>query len=318
MATQLMKPREVPLGGLRAITVRRTLPAKDRSFVGAWCFVDHYGPQRVRANNEGGMDVPPHPHTGLQTVSWLFEGEIEHRDSGGAIGQVRPGEVNLMTSGAGICHSEVSTESTDVLHGVQLWAVLPDADRHTVRNFEHFAAEPVALADDAGTARVFLGSLADVAESPVHTYTPLLGAQLDLAPDAKVTLRLDPTFEHGVLLDTGAVSVDGEPLEFGDLVCQDEGPDSLVLQAGPDGARIILLAVSRSRRRSSCGGTSSGAPMTRSSSSVSSGRHRPSVSARSRGTRARRCGSRPRSCPVSGCVRATVAANGLRETLNYP
>lgn len=241
MATQLMKPREVPLGGLRAITVRRTLPAKDRSFVGAWCFVDHYGPQRVRANNEGGMDVPPHPHTGLQTVSWLFEGEIEHRDSGGAIGQVRPGEVNLMTSGAGICHSEVSTESTDVLHGVQLWVVLPDADRHTVRNFEHFAAEPVALADDAGTARVFLGSLADVAESPVHTYTPLLGAQLDLAPDAKVTLRLDPTFEHGVLLDTGAVSVDGEPLEFGDLVCQDEGPDSLVLQAGPDGARIILL-----------------------------------------------------------------------------
>ena len=146
-----------------------------------------------------------------------------------------------MTSGAGICHSEVSTESTDVLHGVQLWVVLPDADRHTVRNFEHFAAEPVALADDAGTARVFLGSLADVAESPVHTYTPLLGAQLDLAPDAKVTLRLDPTFEHGVLLDTGAVSVDGEPLEFGDLVCQDEGPDSLVLQAGPDGARIILL-----------------------------------------------------------------------------
>ena len=241
MATQLMKPREVPLGGLRAITVRRTLPAKDRSFVGAWCFVDHYGPQRVRANNEGGMDVPPHPHTGLQTVSWLFEGEIEHRDSGGAIGQVRPGEVNLMTSGASICHSEVSTESTDVLHGVQLWVVLPDADRHTVRNFEHFAAEPVALADDAGTARVFLGSLADVAESPVHTYTPLLGAQLDLAPDAKVTLRLDPTFEHGVLLDTGAVSVDGEPLEFGDLVCQDEGPDSLVLQAGPDGARIILL-----------------------------------------------------------------------------
>lgn len=241
MATQLMKPREVPLGGLRAITVRRTLPAKDRSFVGAWCFVDHYGPQRVRANNEGGMDVPPHPHTGLQTVSWLFEGEIEHRDSGGAIGQVRPGELNLMTSGAGICHSEVSTESTDVLHGVQLWVVLPDADRHTVRNFEHFAAEPVALTDDAGTARVFLGSLADVAESPVHTYTPLLGAQLDLAPDAKVTLRLDPTFEHGVLLDTGAVSVDGEPLEFGDLVCQDEGPDSLVLQAGPDGARIILL-----------------------------------------------------------------------------
>lgn len=241
MSQQVMKPREVPLGGLRAITVRRTLPARDRSFVGAWCFVDHYGPQQVREGNEGGMDVPPHPHTGLQTVSWLFEGEIEHRDSGGVVGMVRPGEVNLMTSGAGICHCEVSTPATEVLHGVQLWVALPDADRDTVRGFEHHAAVPVDLPDGAGVARVFLGSIKNVSDSPVHTFTPLLGAQVDLTPNARVTLEIDPTFEHAVLLDTGAVQVGDALLEFGDLFCQDEGPTSLELRAGADGARIILI-----------------------------------------------------------------------------
>ena len=148
----LLEAREVPLGGLRAITVRRTLPHRERSFVGAWCFVDHYGPQEVAADGAGGMDVPPHPHTGLQTVSWLFEGEIEHRDSGGVVGGVRPGEVNLMTAGAGICHSEVTTADTSVLHGVQLWVALPDADRETVRGFEHHAPERVALPEGADSS----------------------------------------------------------------------------------------------------------------------------------------------------------------------
>ena len=129
---QVLSPRQVPLGGLRALEVRRTLPHRDRSFVGAWCFVDHYGPERGV-----GMDVPPHPHTGLQTVSWLFEGAIEHHDSGGAHAVVRPGEVNLMTSGHGIVHSEVSTPGTETLHGVQLWVALPDVTRDGDRAFEH-------------------------------------------------------------------------------------------------------------------------------------------------------------------------------------
>ncbi len=89
------------------------------------------------------MDVPPHPHTGLQTVSWLFRGgEIEHRDSAGVHQTVRPGELNLMTAGAGICHSEVSTSSTSILHGVQLWVALPDSDRNTARDFDHHVPEP--------------------------------------------------------------------------------------------------------------------------------------------------------------------------------
>lgn len=99
---QILEPREVPLGGIRALNVRRTLPHRRRSFVGAWCFADHYGPSELAPTT--GMDVPPHPHTGLATVSWLFEGEIEHRDSGGTVRMVRPGELNLMTAGHGIAH----------------------------------------------------------------------------------------------------------------------------------------------------------------------------------------------------------------------
>ena len=144
------------------------------------------------------MDVPPHPHTGLQTVSWLFSGEIEHRDSAGVHAMVRPGELNLMTAGAGICHSEVSVPSARILHGVQLWVALPDADRNTSRDFVHFVP-PVQTVGDA-EVRVFLGEL-DGVRSPVHTFTPLLGAQVDLAPGGVVELSVDPTFEHGVLVE---------------------------------------------------------------------------------------------------------------------
>ena len=176
----VLHPREVPLGGPRAIRVRRTLPQRERSLIGAWCFADHYGPHDVRGGQ--GMDVPPHPHTGLQTVSWLFSGEVEHRDSAGVHAMVRPGELNLMTAGAGICHSEVSTAATTVLHGVQLWVALPDSDRDTGRDFAHYVPQPRSVA--GATLRVFLGELAGD-RSPVHTFTPLLGAQIDLDPGAR-------------------------------------------------------------------------------------------------------------------------------------
>ena len=233
----MLHPREVPLGGPRAIKVRRTLPQRERSLIGAWCFADHYGPHDVRGGT--GMDVPPHPHTGLQTVSWLFSGEVEHRDSAGVRAMVRPGELNLMTAGAGICHSEVSTAATTVLHGVQLWVALPDADRDTGRDFAHYAPEPRSLA--RATMRVFLGELAGD-RSPVHTFTPLLGAQLDLDPGADVTLEVDPVFEHGVLLDQGSVEVAGTALAVADLAFQAAGSDRLeVVNRGQSPARVLLL-----------------------------------------------------------------------------
>ncbi|KLI04575.1 MULTISPECIES: pirin family protein [Mycolicibacterium] len=236
--TGVLHPREVPLGGPRAMLVRRTLPQRERSMIGAWCFADHYGPHDVRAAGRG-MDVAPHPHTGLQTVSWLFEGLIEHRDSAGVHAMVRPGELNLMTAGAGICHSEVSTPETTLLHGVQLWVALPDSARDTGRDFAHYTPRPRTV--DGTTIRVFLGDLVDSA-SPVHTFTPLLGAQIDLPAGAVLTLDVDPAFEHGVLLDQGAIEVCGKTLAVADLAYQAPGRAELQLANRGDGpARAILL-----------------------------------------------------------------------------
>ena len=232
----VMTAREVPLGGLRAMTVRRTLPQRGRTMIGAWCFVDHYGPDDVAET--GGMNVAPHPHTGLQTVSWLFTGEIEHRDSAGHHAMVRPGELNLMTAGRGISHSEVSTEATSVLHGAQLWVALPADARDTVPTFRHFAPDPVA--GEGWEARVFLGSLLG-ATSPVETFSPLVGAELLLEPGATLEVDVDPAHEHGVLVDTGEVEVEGVLGTPSDLVHVPIGCAGVRLQAGDEPVRALLI-----------------------------------------------------------------------------
>lgn len=229
---QVLDARAVPLGGPRAMTVRRTLPQRARSLIGAWCFADHYGPE------EASMVVPPHPHTGLQTVSWLFDGEVEHRDSSGAHRLVLPGELNLMTGGHGICHSEVSTSRSRTLHGVQLWVALPDADRHAPGDLQHYVPEPVRL--DGATARVFLGSLAGET-APVPTFTPLLGAELMLEPHATVSLPVDRGFEHGVLVDQGDVTVSGTTVAPASLGYLAPGRSTVELRNGSGTARVLLL-----------------------------------------------------------------------------
>ena len=237
---EVMTPREVPLGGPRAMTVRRTLPQRGRTTIGAWCFVDHYGPDDVATT--GGMKVAPHPHTGLQTVSWLFEGEVEHRDSVGSHATVRPGEINLMTAGRGISHSEVSPPTTTRLHGAQLWVVLPEESRFDEPRFDHYAPAPVS--GDGWAARVFLGSLVG-STSPVPTATPLLGAELVLQPGTSLSLDVDPSYEHGVLVDRGSVVVGSE----GDTVEVDEhglayvppAVGALTLTAGGEPVRLLLL-----------------------------------------------------------------------------
>jgi redox-sensitive bicupin YhaK (pirin superfamily) len=233
---EIMTPREVPLGGLRAMTVRRTLPQRQRSLIGAWCFVDHYGPDPV--DDTGGMNVAPHPHTGLQTVSWLFEGEIEHRDSAGNQAMVRPGEVNLMTAGHGISHSEVSTPGARTLHGAQLWVALPDADRNVDPTFAHHA--PSQLTGDGWAARVFLGSLLGET-SPVSTYTPLLGAEIVLDPGTRLSLDVDPEFEHGVLVDAGLLSVGETEAKPADLAYVPTGSNRLELRSYDEPVRLLLL-----------------------------------------------------------------------------
>lgn len=197
---ELLEPREVPLGGPRAMTVRRTLPHKRIRTIGAWCFVDHYGPERTR------MAVPPHPHIGLQTVSWLLSGEVEHRDSLGSLQRVRPGELNLMTAGHGIAHSEYSVDDGP-LHGVQLWVALPECARDAAAAFAHHADLP-----QAEGVQVFVGELAGVA-SPAQVFTPLVGAQTS----ADVGLPLEPDFEYAVLALDGPIDVNGYPVPHGAL-----------------------------------------------------------------------------------------------------
>ncbi|WP_134774257.1 pirin family protein [Ornithinimicrobium flavum] len=246
----ILEPREVPLGGPRAMTVRRTLPSRGRTTIGAYCFLDHYGPDEIEAT--GGMVVPPHPHTGLQTVSWLFTGQIEHRDSTGVRATVVPGELNLMTAGRGVSHSEVSVReegAPGTLHGVQLWTVLPAEHADVAPGFQHFAPEPVEV--EGVRASVFLGELSLRAgdapggrvtlSSPVTTFTPLLGAELRLEPGASAGLDLDPAFEHGILLDEGELTVDGSPLTRHQLAHLAPGPSHVAVRAGDAGARLVLL-----------------------------------------------------------------------------
>lgn len=236
VGVEVLVPRQVPLGGPRAMDVRRTLPQRQRSLIGAWCFLDHYGPDRV--GESGGMHVPRHPHTGLQTVSWLFTGEIEHRDSAGFHAAVRPGEVNLMTAGRGISHSEFSTPGTDVLHGAQLWVALPDSARQMEPTFEHYRPDP--LSGPGWVMRVFLGSMAG-STSPVTAHTPLLGAEILLDAGATLSLDTDASFEHGLLVDDGALTVDGHPVAKDHLAYLPAGRSTLTLAAGVEPLRLLLI-----------------------------------------------------------------------------
>lgn len=234
---QILEAREVPLGGPRAMTVRRTLPQRARSLIGAWCFVDHYGPDDVSTGV--GMRVPGHPHTGLQTVSWLFRGEIEHRDTTGTHAMVRPGELNVMTAGTGIAHSEFSTPDTSILHGVQLWIALPAEHRYTEPAFHHYV--PPIVERDGVRAAVFLGSLFGQT-SPVEMFSPLVGAEIIVPAGSTANLDVDVTFEHGVLVDTGEVTVSGIASTTGQLIYHEPGVETITVHASADvDARVLLL-----------------------------------------------------------------------------
>lgn len=247
---ELVGPRDVPLGGPRAMRVRRTLPSRTRSMVGPFCFADHYGPDDVA--DRAGMDVPPHPHTGLQTVTWLFEGRVLHQDATGSVQEVRPGELSLMTAGRGIAHSEegTTTRFPDLtrLHGVQLWTALPEAERHREPGFEHVADLPV-LDVDGARVQVFLGGLGgDLAgeRSRARAFSALVAAQVDLPAGAHVRLPVEPGFEHGVLVDAGDLTLagagaTGTPVAPSCLAYVAPGHDALELVAGDRPVRAVLL-----------------------------------------------------------------------------
>ncbi|PVC80200.1 pirin family protein [Streptomyces sp. CS131] len=232
---ELLAPRHVQLGG--STEVRRLLPNLGRRMVGAWAFVDHYGPDDIA--DEPGMQVPPHPHMGLQTVSWLHEGEVLHRDSLGSLQTVRSRELALMTSGRAISHSEESPkEHARLLHGAQLWVALPDAHRNVEPHFQHHADLPVVTAPGL-SATVILGEL-DGAASPGTAYTPIVGADLSLTSGAETRLPLDPDFEYAVLSMSGEVEVDGVPVLPGSMLYLGCGRTELPLRAHSDAGLMLL------------------------------------------------------------------------------
>ncbi|MFD3492849.1 pirin family protein [Streptomyces sp. NPDC058690] len=232
---ELLAPRRVQLG--ESTEVRRLLPNLGRRMVGAWAFVDHYGPDDIA--DEPGMQVPPHPHMGLQTVSWLHEGEVLHRDSLGSLQTVRPRELGLMTSGRAISHSEESPKShARFLHGAQLWVALPDAHRQVEPHFQHHTELPTVTAPGL-TATVILGEL-DGATSPGTAYTPIVGADVALAGGAEARLPLDPDFEYAVLSMSGEAEVDGVPLQPGSMLYLGCGRSELPLRATSDAGLMLL------------------------------------------------------------------------------
>jgi quercetin 2,3-dioxygenase len=234
-ALDLLPGKEVLLG--ESTRVRRLLPTLGRRLVGAWAFVDHYGPDDVAAG--AGMQVAPHPHTGLQTVSWLLDGEVHHRDSLGSDVTFGPGQLALMTAGHGIAHSEQSpVQHPRYLHGAQLWVVLPDASRETAPAFEHHATLP-GWTSDGLTTTVLMGSFGG-ATSPGTAYTPLVGADLELAPGTDVEVPLEPDFEYALLANSGAATVEEVPVDHGAMLYLGTGRRSVRVRAD-EATRLLLL-----------------------------------------------------------------------------
>ena len=218
--------------------VRRLLPNLGRRMIGAWCFVDHYGPDDIA--DEPGMQVPPHPHMGLQTVSWLHEGEVLHRDSTGSLQTIRPRRTRPddRPGGPSATPRRARESHARFLHGAQLWVALPDAHRHTDPRFEHHADLPTVTAPGL-TATVLLGDL-DGSTSPGTAYTPIVGADLALARGADVRLPLEPDFEYGVLSMSGESHVDGVPVLPGSMLYLGCGRTELPLRAESDAGLMLL------------------------------------------------------------------------------
>lgn len=227
--------REALLGG--GLSIVRALPTRGLRMVGAWCFLDHMGPMQTDAQHL--IDIGPHPHIGLQTVTWLFEGQMLHKDSLGYEQIIRPGQLNLMTAGHGIAHSEESPPgSQGILQGVQFWIALPDSQRDGPAAFEHHASLPVI---ERGGSRItiLVGEL-EGTRSPATVWTPLVGAEIVQDAGGSLSVALQPTHEHALFVIDGEMHIDGQPLANDRLIYLGDGRERLDLSASA-GTRAILL-----------------------------------------------------------------------------
>lgn len=231
-----LEPREVPLGGVRNMFVLRTLPHRNLPTIGAWCFLDRFGPAETK------MRVEPHPHIGLQTVTWPLVGEIRHRDTIGSDVDLRRGQLNLMTAGHGIAHSEYSVgEDATPLDALQFWVALPsDA---TAPGFEQHTelpevSVPASSGDDA-TATVVLGRFAGV-DSPATVFTPIVGAELRIAAGSVVSLPLTAAWENAIVLVEGDAQVEEHQMTQNEMLYLGDSRDSVQVSS-TEGALMFLL-----------------------------------------------------------------------------
>ncbi len=230
---QITPARESSVGEL---AVRRALPTRGRRTVGPWCFCDHLGPATYREDRR--YDVAPHPHVGLQTVTWLLEGAMVHRDSLGSEQLIRPGQVNLMSAGDGVVHSEENPGlDHGELHGVQLWLAQPDATRHGAPAFAHHE-DPPRVELDHGLATLVVGSSMGLVSS-ARPDAPGLALELRLARGTSA-VALDAGFEHALLVAEGEVVLGGEAVTPGSLAYLEPGLDEVDLVAH-EGAVALLI-----------------------------------------------------------------------------
>ncbi|WP_074754056.1 pirin family protein [Pseudomonas abietaniphila] len=231
---QRVAARTAEIGG--GVTVHRVLPAKQRRMIGAWCFLDHAGPTLFESAS--GLRVGPHPHIGLQTFTWMIKGEALHRDSLGNVQIIRPGQVNLMTAGRGITHTEESANQARHLHSVQLWIALPKAEQKRAPAFDHYPDLPTWL-EGGLRATLLAGSFAG-RTAPGRFYSPLVGIDLRCCEAAVALLNLNPEYEYGILPLEGYLSVNGEIFASNELAFLGKGLSEVALQAF-DASHSLLL-----------------------------------------------------------------------------
>ena len=237
----LIESRSIKLTTRTGVSVDRTIPHAKLKTIGAWCFIDHFGPTK----QTDGMVVAAHPHTGLQTVTWLFEGQVEHRDSIGSVQLIEPGQLNLMTAGNGISHSELSLATTEFLHAVQLWVALPKEAVSIAPAFEHHDRLPT-ITQDGLVAKVLIGELLGVS-APTTSYSDMVGAEIRLEKGRQV-IPARSDYEYGLLLVTGDISAGGDQLTPAGLKYFAPGQSELVLDTESGALAMLVGGVPFSER----------------------------------------------------------------------
>jgi redox-sensitive bicupin YhaK (pirin superfamily) len=231
-------PRAHDIGGFE---VRRALPASERQMIGPFIFFDQMGPGEFMAGQ--GLDVRPHPHIGLSTLTYLFEGEILHRDSLGSAQPIRPGDVNWMTAGNGIAHSERTDQrlrsAVHRLFGIQSWIALPRVNEETAPAFVHYPAAALPVVHEGGLEMRLVAGAGWGLVSPVQVSSPLFYADAQLRPSARVPLP-DEHEERGVYIVSGSVEVAGQTFDAGRMLLF-RARDQMALSAGVRGARLLFL-----------------------------------------------------------------------------